>query len=82
MIALVSVGLASVSSIELSRQQGDPVRKGDEIGNFSYGGSVIVMVFESGRLQDLIGHGRDTPYPTRQVIVMMGQRIGTLVLDT
>ncbi|WHM40737.1 phosphatidylserine decarboxylase family protein [Streptomyces sp. BPTC-684] len=46
MVALVPVGMSEVSSVTITANQGQEVKKGDEIGYFSYGGSDIVMVFQ------------------------------------
>jgi hypothetical protein len=48
MVAVLPMGMASVSSVKLSVAVGDEVRKGEEIAWFEFGGSDIVMVFEKG----------------------------------
>ncbi len=70
LIAMVPVGIATISSVEFSHSAGDTVTKGDELGKFAYGGSAIVLMFEKDRLA-----------PTRLgEKVQMGEQIGTLSL--
>ncbi|VDB86418.1 unnamed protein product [Peniophora sp. CBMAI 1063] len=47
-VAVLPIGMAQVSSVVLSVQKGDTVRKGQEISYFQFGGSDIVMVFQKG----------------------------------
>ncbi|KAI0790091.1 phosphatidylserine decarboxylase-domain-containing protein [Abortiporus biennis] len=46
LVAVLPVGMAQVSSVNLTVKPGDVVEKGDEIGYFHLGGSDCVMVFE------------------------------------
>ena len=46
LVAVLPIGMAQVSSVNLSVKRGDTVRKGDEISWFEFGGSDIVLVFE------------------------------------
>lgn len=46
MVALVPVGMSEVSSVTITANQGQEVKKGDDLGYFGYGGSDIVMVFQ------------------------------------
>ena len=46
LVAVLPIGMAQVSSIKLSKQEGDMVKKGEEISWFEFGGSDIVLVFE------------------------------------
>jgi phosphatidylserine decarboxylase len=55
-VALIAVGLDTISSIvfeEPFRDIKQPVKvaRGDMLGNFYYGGSLFIMVFEPGRYQ-------------------------------
>ncbi|KIJ42402.1 hypothetical protein M422DRAFT_171232, partial [Sphaerobolus stellatus SS14] len=49
LVAVMPIGMAQVSSVVLSThlKVGDPVKKGDEISHFQFGGSDIIMVFEA-----------------------------------
>ena len=46
LVAVLPIGMAQVSSVVLSVQEGDVVEKGQEISYFQLGGSDCVMVFE------------------------------------
>lgn len=46
LVAVLPIGMAQVSSVVLSVQEGDIVEKGQEISYFQLGGSDIVMVFQ------------------------------------
>jgi len=46
LVAVLPIGMAYVSSVNLSARVGDALRKGDEFGYFLFGGSDIVMVFQ------------------------------------
>ncbi|MBB5936367.1 phosphatidylserine decarboxylase [Streptomyces zagrosensis] len=69
-VGLVPVGLNSIASVNfLKKFKGPiinpvPVKKGEEIGNFKYGGSLNILLFEHGR------------FPALQLL--QGQRIGVL----
>ncbi|GAB2729474.1 phosphatidylserine decarboxylase family protein [Kitasatospora kifunensis] len=45
LVCLMPIGMSEVSSITITASQGQQVKKGDELGYFSYGGSTHVMVF-------------------------------------
>lgn len=47
-VAMVCVGMFTISSVNFYTIQGQTVKKGDEMGNFAYGGSAIVLLFEPG----------------------------------
>jgi phosphatidylserine decarboxylase len=77
-VAMIPVGLNTISSIHPSvvndrssyvpRGSGEedwvPVRKGDELGHFAYGGSLNILLFQAGVLPSLS--------------VFMGQRLGLM----
>ncbi|KNB50858.1 phosphatidylserine decarboxylase [Streptomyces caatingaensis] len=71
-VGMVTVGLNSIASVVYQEQfraispesQPVPVRKGEEIGYFQYGGSLNILLFEKDR------------FPALQVL--QGQRIGLL----
>ncbi|KAH8591269.1 Phophatidylserine decarboxylase-domain-containing protein [Bisporella sp. PMI_857] len=48
LIALLFVGLADVSTCEISIAEGQRLRKGDEIGSFHYGGSTVCLLLREG----------------------------------
>ncbi|MBF6053141.1 phosphatidylserine decarboxylase [Streptomyces eurocidicus] len=69
-VGLVPVGLNSIASVNFRKkfrgpiEEPVPVKKGDQIGNFKYGGSLNILLFEKGR------------FPAVQLL--QGQRIGIL----
>ncbi len=70
-VAMIPVGLQTISSVvfeeefrDISKGQEKPVQKGDKLGHFAYGGSLVILLFEKGRFN--------------AVEVLQGQRIGKL----
>lgn len=51
LVAVLPVGMAQVSSVNLTVKVGATLAKGDEFGYFAFGGSDIVMLFEAGRVR-------------------------------
>ena len=47
MVAVLPVGIAVVSSVILTAEEGITLRKGEELGYFQFGGSDIVIMFEA-----------------------------------
>ncbi len=59
LVACLPVGMAQVSSVVITAEQGTRVRKGEELGYFQFGGSDFVMVFErSAHLEMLCDEGQ------------------------
>jgi phosphatidylserine decarboxylase len=50
-VAILAVGMGHVSSVTLTVDEGDTLAKGDDFGYFSFGGSDMVMLFESERVK-------------------------------
>ena len=48
---VLPIGMAQVSSVNLTAEVGAMLAKGEEFGFFSFGGSDIVMLFEAGKVQ-------------------------------
>lgn len=46
LVACLPMGMAQVSSVVMTAQEGVTLRKGEELGYFQFGGSDFVMVFE------------------------------------
>lgn len=67
LVAVLPVGMSFVSSVNLTPDIGAKLRKGDEFGFFDFGGSDIVMLFQSKRV--VINAKVGTKY-------LQGQRIG------
>jgi len=67
-VAFVAIGATMVGSINFVRKEGEHVKKGDELGYFSFGGSTVICVFE----KDAIGIDND-------LLVNSGRSLETLV---
>ncbi|XP_022898085.1 phosphatidylserine decarboxylase proenzyme 2-like [Olea europaea var. sylvestris] len=50
-VAFVAIGATMVGSITFSKKEGDHVKKGDEFGYFSFGGSTVICVFEKDTIK-------------------------------
>jgi phosphatidylserine decarboxylase len=63
-VCVVPIGLTEVSSLELFVKPGDKVKKGDQMGWFSFGGSSFAMVFEPNAIKKFLvlppEHGRNS----------------------
>ncbi|ESU09308.1 hypothetical protein FGSG_12362 [Fusarium graminearum PH-1] len=46
LVAVLPIGMAQVSSVKMTTQVGDKVKKGDEIFYFQFGGSDVICVFQ------------------------------------
>jgi phosphatidylserine decarboxylase len=72
---MIAVGAAGVGGINIDATDGQRLEKGAEHGYFSYGGSTLVMLFESNTVQfdeDLLVNSRQ-PIET---LIKMGEGIG------
>jgi phosphatidylserine decarboxylase len=50
MVCVIPIGITEISSVQIRVKEGDRVRKGDELGFFSYGGSSMAIVFQRGAI--------------------------------
>jgi len=48
LVATLPIGMAQVSSANLTPEVGDPLHKGQEFGYFLFGGSDIIVMFQAG----------------------------------
>lgn len=74
-VAMVEIGATNVGSIIQSFMPNRPVRKGDEKGLFSFGGSCVVTLFERGRIEmdsDIVEQSRGCV----ETYARMGDRLG------
>jgi phosphatidylserine decarboxylase len=74
-VLFIEVGATCVGSIHQTYTPLEPYAKGDEKGYFSFGGSTLVLLFESGKIQfdqDLI----DASQEGLEVKGLMGQTLG------
>ena len=49
LVAVLPIGMAQVSSVNMTAVEGAYLNKGDEFGFFLFGGSDIIMLFQGGR---------------------------------
>ena len=68
LVATLPIGMAQVSSVNLTPEVGAPLSKGEEFGYFLFGGSDIIIMFQAGRADITAQPG---------VHHVVGQRIGT-----
>lgn len=73
-VAMVCVGMFTISSVNFVTSEGDQVDKGDILGNFAYGGSAVILLFQPGRVSFSV------PLEGRPIHVNMGQKIADAVL--
>ncbi|MFD9823906.1 phophatidylserine decarboxylase associated domain-containing protein [Streptomyces violascens] len=59
MVCLVPIGMSEVSSITITVNEGQEVKKGDELGYFSYGGSSHALIFRPETKLTLTGEVSD-----------------------
>ena len=50
MVCVIPIGITEISSISIKVKPGTRVKKGEELGNFSYGGSTLAIVFQPGSI--------------------------------
>ncbi|MBM3194714.1 MAG: phosphatidylserine decarboxylase [Chlamydiae bacterium] len=72
--ALVLVGATFIGTIHVDLKAGDEVKKGEEIGHFSFGGSMCVLLMKEG-----FELTEDLYFPEGEVRVKMGQPIALRV---
>nr|WP_315028671.1 phosphatidylserine decarboxylase family protein [uncultured Chryseobacterium sp.] len=58
LMCFVAVGMAEVSSCEITVKEGQHVKKGDPIGTFHFGGSTHCLIFRPGVNIDFDFHGQ------------------------
>jgi phosphatidylserine decarboxylase len=59
MVCVIPIGITEISSVQIGKniKPGKHVNKGDELGNFSYGGSTLCVVFQPGVVKEFIAQG-------------------------
>jgi len=58
LICVMAVGMAEVSSCQITAYEGQRLRKGDQIGMFHYGGSTHCLLFRPGVKLEFDHHGQ------------------------
>lgn len=51
-VAVLPIGITEISSVSINVKVGQQLKKGDELGYFSYGGSTLVLAFEAGMIDE------------------------------
>lgn len=77
-VCMITVGIATISSVTLQTQLGQQVHKGMELGNFKHGGSAIVLLFTPKLLSRTLFDGTQ-PYVIQTATTLVGHRIGELI---
>ncbi|OAX36809.1 hypothetical protein K503DRAFT_276257 [Rhizopogon vinicolor AM-OR11-026] len=75
-VMVVCVGAMMVGSIKTTVEEGQDVKRGQELGYFAFGGSTLVVLFERGAVEwdeDLVINGR----ACLETLVRAGMGIGT-----
>ncbi|KAL5564032.1 hypothetical protein UlMin_033779 [Ulmus minor] len=74
-VAFVAIGATMVGSITFLKKEGDHVKKGEEFGYFSFGGSTVICVFEKDSIEideDLIANS----CRSLETLVAVGMKLG------
>ncbi|KAL2159685.1 hypothetical protein VTH06DRAFT_2254 [Thermothelomyces fergusii] len=74
-VMVVCVGAMMVGSTVITRREGEQVRRAEELGYFKFGGSTVVLLFETGRMvfdDDLV----DNSNTALETLVRVGMSVG------
>ncbi|KAJ8119341.1 hypothetical protein ONZ43_g3689 [Nemania bipapillata] len=74
-VMVICVGAMMVGSTVITRQEGEQVRRAEELGYFKFGGSTIVVLFEPGRMvydDDLV----DNSNGALETLIRAGMSVG------
>ncbi|WOG82228.1 hypothetical protein DCAR_0101390 [Daucus carota subsp. sativus] len=77
-VAFVAIGATMVGSITFTKEKGDRIRKGDEFGYFSFGGSTVICVFEKDAIEideDLLAKSSRSI----ETLVRVGTKLGVSI---
>ena len=77
LMCVLAVGMAEVSSCQITAYEGQRVRKGDQIGMFHYGGSTHCLIFRAGVKLEFDHHGQKPGLHAANIHV--NARIATVV---
>lgn len=50
MVCVIPIGITEISSVQINVTEGQVLKKGEELGWFSYGGSAMALVFQPGAI--------------------------------
>ncbi|SPQ22080.1 52e609c5-0146-48e8-b2d6-0625e77bde05 [Thermothielavioides terrestris] len=74
-VMVICVGAMMVGSTVITRTEGEEVRRAEELGYFKFGGSTIVLLFESGKMvfdDDLV----DNSNTALETLIRAGMSVG------
>ncbi|KAK3899778.1 phosphatidylserine decarboxylase-domain-containing protein [Staphylotrichum tortipilum] len=74
-VMVICVGAMMVGSTVITRQEGEEVKRGEELGYFKFGGSTLVVLFETGRMvwdADLV----DNSNGALETLIRVGMSVG------
>ncbi|KZT54720.1 hypothetical protein CALCODRAFT_472936 [Calocera cornea HHB12733] len=74
-VAFVAIGALLVASITWTKEVGEPLIKGEDLGFFQYGGSTVIALFPKGSVQfdeDLVANSKAGV----ETVLHIGDRIG------
>ncbi|KAG5292331.1 phosphatidylserine decarboxylase proenzyme [Histoplasma ohiense] len=74
-VMVICVGAMMVGSTVITREEGEKVARGEELGYFKFGGSTLLLLFEPGKLcfdPDLVGNSLGA----LETLVRVGMSIG------
>ncbi|KAH6649909.1 phosphatidylserine decarboxylase-domain-containing protein [Chaetomium tenue] len=74
-VMVICVGAMMVGSTVITRSEGEEVRRGEELGYFKFGGSTLVLLFESGKMvfdDDLV----DNSNTALETLIRVGMSVG------
>ncbi|MGL1931832.1 MAG: phosphatidylserine decarboxylase family protein [Desulfotalea sp.] len=77
LMAIMFVGMAEVSSNDITVYEGQHVKKGDQLGMFHFGGSTHCLIFRPGVNVKFDLHGQAPGLDSKNILVK--KRIGTVV---
>jgi phosphatidylserine decarboxylase len=76
-MCFLPVGMAEVSTCEITVYQGQHVKKGDQLGMFHFGGSTHCLMFRPGVRLDFDFHGQTSGLTSSKIPV--NTQIATVV---
>ncbi|KAJ0107160.1 hypothetical protein J7T55_014690 [Diaporthe amygdali] len=74
-VMVICVGAMMVGSTVITRQEGEHVKRAEELGYFKFGGSTIVLLFEEGKMvfdDDLV----DNSNGALETLIRVGMSVG------
>lgn len=76
-VMVICVGAMMVGSTVITRNEGDKVKRAEELGYFKFGGSTILLLFEPGKMRfdgDLV----DNSSSALETLIRVGMSVGHL----